>query len=177
LAELMGLILNDGVKLPSGTIERLRFAEGTPYETTLARNAEPVRVMAPEVAQVLRRALTDVVSDGTAARLRGTYTAADGTPLPVGGKTGTGDNRFDRFAAGGGILSSRAVDRTATFVFFLGDRFYGTVTAYVPGPDAGRFTFSSALAVQLLKVLQPELQPLLGPPASAQATAKAGAPS
>jgi membrane peptidoglycan carboxypeptidase len=172
LADLMGIILNDGVKLPTGSISRLRFAEGTPYQTTLVRDAKPVQVMAPEVAQTLRRVLIGVVAEGTASRLRGAYTAPDGSAaLPVGGKTGTGDNRFDRFAAGGGILSSRAVDRTATFVFFLGDRFFGTVTAYVPGPDAARFTFSSALAVQLLKVLQPELQPLLAGAAEAQNTA------
>jgi hypothetical protein len=53
------------------------------------------------------------------------------------------------------------VDRTAAFVFFLGDRFYGTVTVYVPGKDAADFDFTSALAVQFLKVLKPELQPLL----------------
>jgi membrane peptidoglycan carboxypeptidase len=133
--------------------------------------------MAPEVAQTLRRALLGVVSDGTASRLRGGYAAADGSVLAVGGKTGTGDNRFDRFAAGGGMISSRAVDRTATFVFFLGDRFFGTVTAYVPGEAAERFSFSSALAVQLLKVLQPELQPLIGAPATAEAAPKAAAPS
>jgi membrane peptidoglycan carboxypeptidase len=173
LAELMGIILNDGVKLPTGSIERLRFAQGTPYETTLVRDAEPVRVMAPEVAQTLRRALMGVVADGTASRLRGAYTAADGSPLPLGGKTGTGDNRFDRFAPGGGIISSRSIDRTATFVFFLGDRFFGTVTAYVPGADAAKFSFTSALAVQLLKVLQPELQPLLD---TSAATAQIGSP-
>jgi membrane peptidoglycan carboxypeptidase len=162
LAQLMGIILNDGVKLPNEAIKRLRFAEGTPYQTTLVRGAEPQRVMAPEIARTLRRVLSAVVADGTASRLRGVYAAADGSPLPVGGKTGTGDNRFERHGAGGALISSRSVDRTATFVFFLGDRFYGTVTAYVPGQDAARFTFTSALAVQLLKVLQPELRPLMG---------------
>ena len=48
-----------------------------------------------------------------------------------------------------------------SYVFFLGDRFFGTVTAYVPGPDAARFSFTSGLAVQLLKVLEPELRPLI----------------
>jgi len=167
LAELMGIIMNDGVRQPTVSIERLRFAEGTPYETTLKRSAESERVMSPEVAQVARRALTGVVAEGTARRLVGTYKAADGTDLPVGGKTGTGDNRYHHFAAGGGITGSHVVDRTGTFVFFLGDRFYGTVTAYVPGPEAARFSFTSGLAVQLLKVLEPELRPLIdSPPAS-----------
>jgi membrane peptidoglycan carboxypeptidase len=176
LADLMGIILNDGIKLPTGSIDQLRFAQGTPYETVLARNAAPVRVMAPEVAQTLRKAMMGVVADGTASRLRGAYATTDGELLPVGGKTGTGDNRFDHFAAGGGITSSRAVDRTATFVFFLGDRFFGTVTAYVPGPDAAHFTFTSALAVQLLRVLEPELKPLLDAP-DATVQANAASPS
>ncbi|HEX5454445.1 MAG TPA: transglycosylase domain-containing protein [Stellaceae bacterium] len=161
LATLMGIIMHDGVRVPSVTIEHLHFATGTPYETNMSPAAKPVRVMPAAVAKTVRNALGAVVADGTASRLRGAYVEADGTPLPVGGKTGTGDNRFDTFARGGGIASSRVVDRTAAFVFFLGDRFYGTVTVYVPGKDAADFDFTSALAVQLLKVLKPELQPLL----------------
>jgi hypothetical protein len=93
--------------------------------------------------------------------LRGAYQAPNGTLLPVGGKTGTGDNRLDRFGRGGRLISQRVVDRTATFVFFLGDRFFGTITAYVPGTVAGTYHFTSALAVQLLKALEPQLEPLL----------------
>jgi membrane peptidoglycan carboxypeptidase len=170
LAELMGIILNDGVRQPTVDIARLQFAAGTPYETEMAVEGKPERVMSSDVANVLRRTMTTVVNEGTAARLHGTYTDAQGTPLVVGGKTGTGDNRFDHFAAGGGITSSRVVDRTATFVFYLGDRFYGTVTAYVPGAAAARYHFTSGLAVQLLKSLQPELKPLLdSPPGEPQA--------
>jgi hypothetical protein len=64
------------------------------------------------------------------------------------------------------LISQRVVDRTATFVFFLGDRFFGTITAYVPGTVAGTYHFTSALAVQLLEALQPQLEPLLDEPAS-----------
>ena len=56
------------------------------------------------------------------------------------------------------------VDRTATFVFFLGDRFFGTITAYVPGAIAANYHFTSAIAVQLLKAIQPQLEPLLRSP-------------
>jgi hypothetical protein len=104
--------------------------------------------------------------EGTATRLRGAYRSSDGGLLPVGGKTGTGDNRLDRFGRGGRLISQRVVDRTATFVFFLGDRFFGTITAYVPGTIAGSYHFTSALAVQLLKALEPQLDPLLKSPAS-----------
>jgi len=164
LAELLGIILNDGMRLPSVSIERLHFATDTPYETNLSAGKPPERVMSHEVALTLKRALTGVVTNGTASRLRGTYQDGRGTPLEVGGKTGTGDNRYDHFAAGGGIISSRVVDRTATFVFYIGDRFFGTVTAYVPGADAARYHFTSALAVQLLKSLEPELRPLIQSP-------------
>jgi membrane peptidoglycan carboxypeptidase len=165
LAELIGIILNDGLRQPTVDIQRLSFAEHTPYETNLGVAQPREQVMSTAVARTLRRALTEVVVQGTASRLRGAYVAADGTPLVVGGKTGTGDNRFDHFAAGGAITSSRVVDRTATFAFFLGDRFFGTVTAYVPGSAAAHYQFTSALAVQLLKAMQPELQPLLNAPA------------
>ncbi|HEX3535210.1 MAG TPA: transglycosylase domain-containing protein [Stellaceae bacterium] len=177
LAELMGVILNDGVRQPTVDISRLEFAKGTPYETEMAVAAKPERVMSVDVARTLRRTLTSVVNEGTAARLRGTYTDAQATPLVVGGKTGTGDNRFDHFAAGGGISSSRVVDRTATFVFYLGDRFYGTVTAYVPGAQAARYHFTSGLAVQLLKSLQPELKPLLDSPPGEQPAPPANEPA
>jgi hypothetical protein len=104
--------------------------------------------------------LLGVVTGGTATRLRGIYHNPDGSSLPVGGKTGTGDNRFDRFGSGGRLISQRVVDRTATFVFFLGDRFYRTITAYVPGVSAGAYHFT----VQLLKAIEPQLDPLLKSP-------------
>jgi hypothetical protein len=40
-------------------------------------------------------------------------------------------------------LGSRVVNRTAAFVFFISDRFYGTVLAFVPG-KAARTTSSPA---------------------------------
>ena len=161
LADLMGIILNDGVRLPTVDLQRLNFANGTPYETVVVVKPEAHRVLSTEVAQTVRRALQGVVADGTATRLRDTYHAVDGSLLPVGGKTGTGDNRFARFGAGGSLISQRVVDRTATFAFFLGDRFFGTVTAYVPGAIAGNYHFTSAIAVQLLKAIEPQLEPLL----------------
>lgn len=162
LAKLMGIILNGGLEFPTTDIERINFAVGTPYETDMAyRPAAAKRVMAPEVAEILRHALMGVVQNGTGVKLRGAYRSAAGTLLPVGGKTGTGDNRYETFGPGHRLLESRVVDRTATFVFFLGSRFYGTVTAYVPGEQAARYHFTSALAVSLLKALMPELDPLI----------------
>ena len=178
LATLIGIVLDGGVRRPTTDFERLAFAAGTPYETVLAMHpSRPERVMAPEAAEAIRQALMAVVKSGTANGLLGAYLNAQGTPMPVGGKTGTGDNRLDTFASDGGITSSRPVDRTATFVFFLGDRFYGTVTAYVAGAEAGQYEFSSALAVQVLRVLEPALMPLIRTPPRNGATGERAPPS
>ncbi|MHC3748785.1 transglycosylase domain-containing protein [Stutzerimonas stutzeri] len=162
LAELMGIILNDGVRLPSVRIDNLHFAQGTPYETRLgfvAGNGQ--RVMPVEVARALQNALANVVEGGTVRRLQGTFVTDDGTPLRVGGKTGTGDNRIQSVGAGGRLISSLALNRTATFVFYLRPRHFGTLTAYVPGRAADSFRFTSALPVQTLKGMAPILQPYL----------------
>jgi hypothetical protein len=81
--------------------------------------------------------------------------------LVAGGKTGTGDHRFERFGRGGEVIESTVVNRTATFVFFLGDRFFGVISAHVAGPDAAAYGFTSALPTQLLKSLAPLLEPVL----------------
>jgi len=159
LAELVGILLNDGVRLPVLRLGDLRAAEGTPYETHFAaRPRTGERVMPLEVAAAARRALGLVVQGGTARRLDRVFTAADGSPLPVGGKTGTGDHRFETYGRGGVLLSSRVVSRSGTFVFYLGDRHFGTITAYVKGPEAARYRFTSALPTQVLKSLAPILQ-------------------
>jgi len=169
LADLMGIIVNNGVKQPTIDIHDLHFAKGTPYQTDMtAGHEKPQQLLAPEIAATVRNALTDVVEEGTGKRFVAAYHGPNGQPLVLGGKTGTGDNRFDSFSAGGGLIGSRVIDRTATFVFFLGNRFFGTVTAYVPGKDAAKFQFTSALAVQILKTLSPQIQPLFEQPAEAK---------
>jgi len=161
LAELMGIIVNDGVRASTQRIERLRFGVGTPYESNFApKDGAGERVMAPEVAAALRNALSEVVEGGTARRIAGAFKLADGTPLAVGGKTGTGDNRI---VIGRGGSRGVALNRTATFVFYLGPRHFGTLTAYVIGPEAAGYRFTSALPVQILKSMGPLLQPYLAP--------------
>ncbi len=163
LAELVGIVAAGGLRLPAVDTTALRFAAGTPYQTELQRTpAAAERVLEPEVADVVRGALQGVVERGTAQRLKGGYTAADGTPLFAGGKTGTGDNRYETYGSGHRLLQSTAVNRSATFAFMLGERWFGVVTAYVPGKQADRFHFTSALAVQLLRVLQPSLTTAMG---------------
>jgi membrane peptidoglycan carboxypeptidase len=162
LAELIGIIQNDGVRLPAVRIDTLHFAAGTPYETVLRTNPDlGKRVLPSEVAAALREALSQVVEGGTAKRVQGVFKLQDGNVLTMGGKTGTGDNRIESVGAGGRIISSRAINRTATFVFYIGDHHFGTLTAFVPGRAAEGFRFTSALPVQVLKGMAPIITPYL----------------
>ena len=164
LAELMSILVNDGVRSPMISLTDLHFAAQTPYETRLSlKPAKGQRLMPAEVAQTVRRALAQVVESGTAGRLAGALKDAADQPITIGGKTGTGDHRFERFGKGGQLLESRVVNRTATFVFYLGDRYFGTLTALVPGEQAGQFGFTSSLTAQILKTLLPQLRPYLYP--------------
>ncbi len=164
LAELVGIIQNDGVRLPVLRIDTLHFAADTPYELRLAGDPDRgQRVLSVEVARALRGAMSQVVDAGTARRVSGSFKLPDGTLLTMGGKTGTGDNRIESFGAGGRLIGSRSLNRTATFVFFLGDNHFGTLTAFVPGRAAEAFKFTSALPVQVLKGMAPILLPYLQP--------------
>ncbi|RKP52109.1 transglycosylase domain-containing protein [Trinickia fusca] len=179
LAQLIGIVANDGRMLPPQTIGTLDFAVGTPYETHFAHAATPGRAaVSPEIVDVVHGLLRDVVLGGTGARLATGLPLGNGRVVDVYGKTGTGDQRFDVYARGARLIESRKVNRTATFVFVVDHRFFGTLTAYVHEPYAARYAFTSAMAVQLLKSLGPSLAPLFAddgkahpsaPPASAQA--------
>ncbi len=166
LAELMGLIVNGGVRKPMLRLPLLQFAPGTPYESWLSFQppAQEERLLPAELTVVVRRALIDVVAKGTARRLQGALRRADGGALDIGGKTGTGDHRFDTYGRGGQLISSRVVNRTATLVFLIGDRWFGTLMAYVHEPYAADYKFTSALPAQLLKALVPVLQPVVDAP-------------
>ncbi|MBK7169724.1 MAG: hypothetical protein IPH83_11020 [Gammaproteobacteria bacterium] len=162
LAELMGIIVNGGMRFPARLIEGLHFAADTPYETAFeATAAEGKPVLNADIAAVARAALIDVAENGTARALLGYVKRPDGTRHLVGGKTGTGDHRFEVYASPGRLISSRVVNRVATFVFMIDDRFYGTITAFVPGAQAAQYEFTSGLPVRLLGALMPTLAPLL----------------
>lgn len=163
LAQLIGIVANDGKMLPTHSIGSLLFAAGTPFETEFAHvSTNHAPVLSPEIARVVHDMLRDVVQGGTGGRLSAGLPLPDGRMLPVYGKTGTGDQRFQVYAPGARLIESRKVNRTGTFVFVLDDRFFGTLTAYVHEPYAARYSFTSALAVQMLKSLGPALAPLTG---------------
>lgn len=164
LAEIIGIIINDGVRMPSLKVTSFHFAGGTPYDTELSlKTEEGERVMPVEAAKVLLKTLADVVKSGTARGVHGVLKEADGNIVVIGGKTGSGDNRFEYFAKGGKLISSRVVNRTATFAFFIGDRYFGVITAFMPGEGAADYSFTSSLPVHILRLLSPVLQPLVSP--------------
>jgi len=67
LAELMGILRNDGMRLPTVRFDSLHYAQATPYETVLDKLPEQgQQVLAPEVAKAARGALIGVVEAGTA---------------------------------------------------------------------------------------------------------------
>jgi membrane peptidoglycan carboxypeptidase len=156
LAELVGILINDGMRRRATSLTKIHFAPGTPYETVLERSPDKgERVLPPEVARAVRKAMAEVVAHGTARRLHGVFKYPDGKLITVGGKTGSGDNRIQAFNRQGAVISSRATNRTATFVFYIADRYYGVVTAYVQGREAENYKFTSALPVTILKLLAP----------------------
>ena len=158
LAELMGIIANDGVRRPTLSIQGLRFASDTPYHTVFQpAPGSGERVLPVPVARALRRVLAEVVESGTARRVAGAFQEPGGKPIVVGGKTGSGDNRFDTFGGRGRLISSRPVSRTAAFAFYIGDRYFGIITASVAGKAAGQYQFTSALPVAVLKLLAPQI--------------------
>jgi membrane peptidoglycan carboxypeptidase len=174
LAELMGIIVNNGVRQPTVLVDSLDFAVGTPYETRLGRAELPTnQVLAPDIATVVRGVLTQVVDGGTARGLRPALARPGGGAHVMGGKTGTGDHRYFVYAKNGALVESRVVSRAATFVFMLDERYFGTVTAYVPGAEAGRFHFTSGLPVRIVGLLMPTLDALSAPaPTTATASAR-----
>ena len=158
LAELVGILVNNGVRRPTQSLTNVHFASGTPYETLFQRSiADGEQVLHPYIASIVRETMTGVVEQGTARRLSGAFKLPDGKLITVGGKTGSGDNRFETFNRYGGVISSRATNRTATFVFYLGERYFGVITAYVQGREAENYRFTSALPVTLLRLLAPTL--------------------
>jgi cell division protein FtsI/penicillin-binding protein 2 len=69
LAELVGIILNDGIRYPVTHINELQFAQGTPFETVMAQRPKAAqRVLHSLIANTLKKELVGVVENGTARR-------------------------------------------------------------------------------------------------------------
>ncbi len=162
LAQFASIMQNDGVRKDPIKFTEIKFATDTPYSLEAKiKQPEEVRVVAPEIAQAMRKVMQGVVEFGTGRRIFNQVKLSDGRILPVGAKTGTGDNRRETYGAGGAVTSSKAVSRTATFFFVIDDRFYGCVTSYVGGEKADDHSFTSALSATVFKNLIPAIRPVL----------------
>ena len=162
LAELMGIIQNGGIRAPTLRIEHLSFAKGTPSPPSLSRRTPRGTGDACRGGQRLAQCTLKGGGRGRRGASPGLRLAGWYCPGP-GGKTGTGDNRIETVGRYGNVTSSLARNRTATFVFYIGDDHFGTLTAYVPGSQSDKFRFTSALPVQVLKGDGPCWSPICNP--------------
>ncbi len=163
LATLMGILLNDGFRRPNLRFTRVEFAAGTPYDTVMQPEQQKRERVLPEaVARAILPVLAGVVQNGTGARVAGVYKLSNGKPLLVGGKTGSGDNEYKAIGRYGQTIAETPVNRTAIFVFYIGDKYFGAITAYVPGSEAAHYSFTSSLPVALLKLLAPAIESRFG---------------
>ena len=92
--------------------------------------------------------------NGTARRLKGALVDADGRAIEIGGKTGTGDHRYEVSGRSGQVIAERKVGRSATFVFMIGDRYFGTIVAYVREPYAGALSLHERAAGPAAEVVR-----------------------
>ncbi len=86
MAMVYATIANDGVRMRPRLIDKIIAADGSVYDE--CKPQEMQRVMSPETAQDLRRALQSV-TETSAQGGRGTATAAAIPGFLIGGKTGT----------------------------------------------------------------------------------------
>lgn len=158
LANMMGILVNDGLSLPNQRLQAFRLAQGTPYEVHMSQKtfAPAKKVLDPEVAQVARMAAQVVVERGTARRASKLF----GDDVVIGGKTGTGDHRDEKLDRWGRVISSKGIRRSGTFTFFYDDRFFGVMTVYVD-ENVDDYNFTSALAVKTFKTIGPTLKKLM----------------
>ena len=157
LARLVGIVLNNGRSIDEHRVSKLHFAEGTPFETIVQRKPQPSKqLITQEVTKHVRILLDSVVESGTAIRAKNSF-----KNLKVGGKTGTGDNRLETVDSAGNVLNSTALSRTATFVFHIGDHWFGSISVYVDEDQASNSTFTSSLAVSIFNLLAQEISPII----------------
>jgi hypothetical protein len=81
--------------------------------------------------------------------------------VKVRGSAARSARRWAIVPAGAVVLLGAADEPRGDLRVLCEDRFFGVVTAYVSGPLAARYEFTSSLPVQVLKVLEPAPRPLV----------------
>lgn len=151
LSLLMSVIIRGGMMCSERRFDEVRFGVGTPYETNMKFSGRCERVLSKEVSEVVRAGIRGVVEKGTAIRLKGAL-----GDVEIGGKTGTGQN--NQHYRRGGV---KTLNRTGTFVFHFGGKFYGSFTIFVSGDEAKRYSFTSSLPLKILTILIPYFEKII----------------
>ena len=87
LAELMGILVNDGYRMPMVRVEEIEAATQTPYEVSFSRKSpDGERVLSPEIAGIVKELLFDVVRKARPYGASRSFVRADGTEISSGGK-------------------------------------------------------------------------------------------
>jgi hypothetical protein len=141
LSRLIGMIINDGKLCPERRFTSIKLGKDTPYYTHLVPSkGKCTQVINKDVADIVFEAINQVVKRGTAIRIRGSFNQ-------IGGKTGTGDNRVKK--------TNHILNRTGTLVFHINKKFFGAITVFVEGKDAGKYKFTSSFPLRILQILAP----------------------
>ncbi len=165
LSTLMGIVLNDGKRLPYTDFTEVHLGRDTPYERNFVyRPPAADQVLDARIAAIVKENLENIVQNGTARRAKNAVKLSNGEIWALGGKTGTGDNRIAYLDRYGNVETSEVRNRTATFVFNFGARYFGTMVAYAAGEDAENEEFTSSLPTQAFKEIMKDLTPLLERP-------------
>ena len=138
---------------PMPRLTRLQWGKDTPYETGNGAQARrrrardgtgtrPARCAAPSPrwSTTAPRAASPARSKRRTAR----RSSPAARPAPARSASRPSARRS---------ASRRAANRTATFTFYVGDRDSGVMTAFVPGKQAGGYEFTSALSVNVVRLL------------------------
>lgn len=163
LANLMGVIENDGKRYKDVEFTNISLGKDTPYERNfICTTNDAEQVLDPQIAAIVKENLENIVQNGTARRAQNVFKdTAYEDKWHVGGKTGTGDNRIEYHDRFGNTTLSEVRNRTATFVFTFGDQYYGSIVAYAAGEHAQDEDFTSALPVQAFNEIIKRLVPVL----------------
>jgi membrane peptidoglycan carboxypeptidase len=161
LATLMGIVVNGGKAMPNAEFTNITLGKDTPYEKNFVFAPEnEIQVMDANIAAIVKENLENIVQNGTARRTKNAIVFSNGVKWAIGGKTGTGDNRIETHDRYGNVTLSTVRNRTATFVFTFGDKYYGSMVAYAAGEEAADEEFTSSLPVKAFSQIIKDLTPI-----------------
>lgn len=151
LADLLGVIVSGGLKPHQSIINSINFAEGTPYEFNYEKTFKlgNERLLSKEISESVLTAMGNVVDHGTGISLKGKKGIVSARV-----KTGTGDNK--KVFKINGTTKEIPLNRSATSVFNINEKYYGVLVAYTiydGKMEETKLTFTSSLPNNIVRVL------------------------